>query len=110
MNSRYLKIRMPGDTYLNLKNRSAEAGKPISTFAHNILIAENSITHTSNELDEIKSQLQELAALLAYANTQFGSGQVDVTLREILLIVRELAMERNAQILTKVASKIKNQN
>lgn len=110
MKSRYLKIRMSYENYLNLKNRAAEDGKPISTYSHNILIVENSMVHTATQLVEIQSQLQQLAALLASANSLSGSSQLNVTLCEVLLIVRELALERNPQILSRVSSQIKHQS
>lgn len=108
MKSHFLKIRMPADAYQHLKVRAAEAGKPISTFAHALLEQENSISNTATQLSEVKSQLQELAALFAISQPKSNDEKVNLTLSEILLVVRELALERNAQILSRVAAQIKN--
>lgn len=109
MKSHFLKVRMPADTYLRLKDRAAEAGKPISTFAHALLEQENSISSTATKLTEIKSQLQGLAVLLVTSSNQSTTrSELDLVLHEVLLIVRELALERNAQILSRVSSQIKS--
>lgn len=111
MKSRFLKVRMHADTYLRLKDRSAEAGKPISTFAHALLEQENSISNTAIQLTAIQSQIQELAVLLATSSNQSKTNSdLNSTLHEVLLIVRELALERNAQILGRVSAQIKSQS
>lgn len=109
MKSNFLKVRMLAVTYQRLKDRAAEAGKPISTFANQLLEEENSISSTTIYLTEIKSQLQELAVLLSISNqSKFNCEKQDLAISEILLIIRELAIERNAQILNKVSAQIKN--
>jgi hypothetical protein len=108
MKSFFLKVRMSADSYLRLKDRAAEAGKPISTFAHALLEQENSISSTAIQLSEIKSQLQGLAVLLVTSsNPSQTSGCLNSILNEVLLIVRELALERNAQILGRVSAQIR---
>ena len=110
MKSQFLKVRMLANTYLRLKERAAEAGKPISTFAHALLEQENSISSTAIQLSEIKSQIQELAVLLMSSNNQNKTNtELNLRVFEVLLVVRELAIERNAQILSRVSSQIKNQ-
>lgn len=109
MKSHFLKVRMLANTYQRLKERAAEAGKPISTFAHALLEQENSISSTAIQLSEIKSQLQGLAVLLVTSSNQSPTnGDLNSILNEVLLIVRELALERNAQILGRVSAQIKS--
>lgn len=111
MKSLFLKVRMPAESYLRFKNRAAEAGKPISTFAHELLEQENSISNTATQLSEVKSQLQELAVLLVTSSNQTETNaKLNSRLHEVLLVVRELALDRNAQILSRVSSQIKNQS
>lgn len=108
MKSKFLKVRMLSVTYQRLKDRAAEAGKPISTFANALLEEENSILNAAIQLTDIQSQLQELAVLLAMmSQPKADENRINPTLIEILLIVRELALERNAQILSRVSSQIK---
>lgn len=110
MKTRYLKVRMEAEAYERLKSRAAKNGTAISTFACSIIAFDDSKLAIDFELAEIKSQLQELAVLLATTNNQPTNGnEVKVSLHEVLLIVRELALERNAQILSRVAFQIKSQ-
>lgn len=108
MKSNFLKVRMLAVTYQRLKDRAAEAGKPISTFANALLEEENTILKTAIQLTDIQSQLQELAAMFAIMSLpKADEERINPALIEILLIVRELALERNAQILSRVSSQIK---
>lgn len=108
MKSQFLKIRMNSDVYQRLRDRSAEAGKAISTFANALLEEENSISNTSIQLTDIQSQLQELAGLIGILTLPKKEEMIDPVLKEILMILRELALESNAQILSRVSSKMKN--
>ena len=94
--------------YQRLKDRAAESGKAISTFANALLEEENSISNTSIQLTEIQSQLQELAILLGILSLPKKEELLNPVLKEILLILRELALESNAQILNRVSLKMKN--
>lgn len=109
MKTRYLKVRMQAEAYEQLKNRAAKAGKPISTLACALLEQDDNKLKIDFELAEIKSQLQELVVVLVATNNRPISDQVNVKLLEILLIVRELAIDRNAQILSKVSLQLKSQ-
>lgn len=106
MKTNFLKVRMPAESYSQLKTRAAEAGKPISTFANELLQQEKSLAQTSMQLEKIEAQLQELAVLAATAESQ-SINNLNLEIREILLIVRELALDRNAQILSRVSTQIK---
>lgn len=109
MKSHFLKVRMPAETYLRLKNRAAEAGKPLSTFANALLEQESSISNTAIQLTEIQSHLQELAVLsVTYSNQTKTNIELNSRLHEVLLVVRELALDRNAQILSRVSAQLKN--
>lgn len=110
MKTRYLKVRMQAEAYEQLKNRAAKNGTAISTFACALLEFDESKLKIDFELAEIKSHLQELAVLLVTTNNKpTSNNEVNNSLREVLLIVRELAMERNAQILSRVSAQIKSQ-
>ena len=108
MRSHFLKIRMNSDVYQRLKVRAAEAGKAISTFANAILEEENSISNTSIQLKEIQSHLQELAGIVGVLSLKKNEEVINPLLKEILLILREIALESNAQILNRVSLKIQN--
>lgn len=109
MKSYFLKVRMPADAYQHLKVRAAEAGKPISTFAKALLERESSISNTAVQLIEIQSHLQELAVLsVTYSNQTKINTELNSRLNEVLLVVRELALDRNAQILSRVSAQLKN--
>ena len=107
MKLRFLKVRMQADIYERLKNRAAESGKPISTFACSLMEHEDNKVEATIQLIEIHSLLQELLALQAASKNSASNNEP--TLYEVLLIVRELALEQNAQILSRVSSQTKNQ-
>lgn len=109
MKTRYLKVRMHAEAYEQLKNRAAKNGSAISTFACSLLEFDESKLKIDFELAEIKSHIQEIAVLLVTTNNKPTScSEVNISLREVLLIVRELAMERNAQILSRVSTQLKS--
>jgi hypothetical protein len=110
MKTRYLKVRMQAEAYEQLKNRAAKNGTAISTFACALLEFDESKLKIDFELAEIKSHLQELAVLLVTTNNKPTNGkEVNIRLLEVLLIARELAMDRNAQIISRVSMQIKSQ-
>lgn len=111
MKSHFLKVRMTTDAYQRLKVRAAEAGKPISTFANALLEQENCIASSAIQLTEIQSQIQSLVVLLVTSNNQSKTNcELSSSFHEVLLIVRELALERNAQILTRVSTQLLNKS
>ena len=108
----YLKIRTTPDRLEQLKIHASKAGKPVSTFADEQLERASQDVQQVVELAALKSQMQELVVLV---HTMHKPSPVPdeesqlLLLRELRLIVRELAMNSNAQILARVASQLKTQ-
>ena len=112
MNDEFLKVRMKGERYRRLKTRAAEAGKQISTFAREVLEHEESDLCQANELAELKSQVQALVALVQAQRQTAPPDDTEVraALHEVRLYVREIAVDRNAQIPARVAAQLKSQS
>jgi hypothetical protein len=107
----FIKIRTTVERLNQLKVRAGKAGKPVSTFADQELERAMESAQQSEELAELKGQVQELVALV-HALRQSSPAvdpEIQVGLRELRLIVRELAMDTNAQIVARVAAQLKAQ-
>lgn len=105
----YLKVRTTPELQEKLRERADKAGMRISTFAYDILEREEESTKQSEELAALKSQMQELVAMVhtMYKRSPVPEAESQLVLRELRLIVRELAMHSNAQILARVATQLK---
>ncbi len=109
MKSAFLKIRTTPERLEKLKARAGKSGMRVSTFANDILEREDEDTSQATELAELKSQVQALVALIQSLrqNSPMADAETQMALRELRLLVRELAMHTNAQILARVASQLK---
>lgn len=107
----FLKVRTTPERLAQLKERAGKSGKAVSTFADEQLERALESVQQSEELAQLRSQMQELVAMVHTMHQQptpvdFESQSM---LREVRLIARELAMHNNAQILGRVAAQLKHQ-
>lgn len=108
--SAFLKIRTTQERLDQLKERSGKVGKPISTYADEQLERALESVQQSEELAQLRSQMQELVALVhTMRATPVADVETQAALHELRLIVRELAMHSNAQIVARVAAQLKAQ-
>lgn len=109
MKSAFLKIRTTPERLEKLKERAGKAGMRVSTFANDILEREDEDASQATELAELKSQVQALVALIQSLrqNSPTADAETQMALRELRLLVRELAMHTNAQIVARVATQLK---
>jgi lysyl-tRNA synthetase class I len=105
----FIKIRTTAERLQQLKERAGKAGKPVSTYADEQLERAIQDAQQAAELAELKGQMQELVALVQNMRQPSPvDAESQLVLHELRLIVRELAMNSNAQILARVASQLKN--
>lgn len=107
MKTCYLKVRMDEARYNRLKERAGERGERISTFANQLLVCEDDAIQQALELVEIKSLLQTLITVVQSPPTVSHSDDIHSELHMLKLLMVELAMDRNAQIMLRVAAKLK---
>ncbi len=108
----YLKVRTTPERLARLKERAGKSGKAVSTFADEQIERALESVQQSEELAELRSQMQELVALvhgMRQQSTPVADSETQTALRELRLLVRELAMDSNAQILARVAAQLKTQ-
>lgn len=106
-----IKMRVPDNLHRQLEQRADEAKKPVSTFAREQLERAMENVQQSEELAELRGQMQELVALVHTLRQSSPAldAETQAALHELRLIVRELAMNSNAQILARVAAQLKTQ-
>lgn len=107
--SAFLKIRTTPERLGKLKERAGKAGMRISTFANEILEREDEDASQATELAELKSQVQALVTLIQSIrqNSPTPDAETQIALRELRLLVRELALHTNAQIVARVSTQLK---
>jgi predicted DNA-binding protein len=105
----FIKVRTTPERLQHLKERAGKAGKPVSTYADEQIERALESAQQSEELAELRSQVQELVALVQTLRQPSQDAETQTALRELRLTVRELAMHTNAQILARVAAQLKTQ-
>lgn len=105
----FIKVRTTPERLNQLKERAGKAGKPVSTYADEQLERAIQDAQQAAELAELKGQVQALVALVQTLRQPSQDAETQMALRELRLIVRELAMSSNAQILARVAAQLKTQ-
>lgn len=103
--SRYLQARLPNPEYTKLQFQADAAGLSISEHTRRLLARESDAVSTEEALRRIEDALARLSAPAAPTATDSDR----LLLVEILLLVRELAADRNAQILFRVNQKLDSQ-
>lgn len=100
--TRFLKARLPDGLYQSLKEQADAAGKTISAFACEKLQERHDAMSQAELLSTLSARLAGACAV--------PSAGLEPRLLEVLLIVRELACDRNAQILARVGQQLKSQS
>ncbi|MBO9689387.1 MAG: hypothetical protein J7598_22525 [Mitsuaria chitosanitabida] len=109
MTEKFLKARIPGELYAELLARSGAEGKRLGTFVRDVLQQHAQAVSTSEALARIE------AAMSAGPTPSSAPAPVPVAaldhdsarqLAEVRLLLREIAMQTNAQILNRVAAQL----
>lgn len=99
--SKFIKVRVTEPEYRELRKRADEHGVTISEHVRGAVTAVHQETDVAVELEGLRLQVQELArAGIGRAEPRDG-GQ-----HEALLLLRELAAARDAQILSRVRAQL----
>ncbi|MGH8032396.1 MAG: hypothetical protein ACREO8_08555 [Luteimonas sp.] len=102
MKEKFLKARLPAPLYQALQVQAGEAGLRLGTLVREILERNAQVVSTTEALARIEAALAATTA----ASTPARDHDLHREVRELRLIVRELAMNANAQILTRVAAQL----
>jgi hypothetical protein len=101
----HLRARIPNDEYLNLKIAADRFGLTLSEYVRNVLLRDRQALTQEQFLIKIDAKL----TTISQAPTKESSiTELEPMLLEILLLSREIANERNAQILSRVGSQLNN--
>jgi hypothetical protein len=99
---RYLKARLAEDEYRELVKRADAMGLTVSEYVRLVLARDQQAVGIEAVLSRIESKLTATVV----PPTTVAADTLEPLLAENLLLVRELAAERNAQVLTRVAQKV----
>lgn len=99
--NRFIKIRVSDSEYRELRTRADEQGVTMSEHVRNTVTAVHQATDVATELSALRQQVQHLAGV-GRERAEPGDGEQ----REMLLLMRELAAARDAQILTRVRAQL----
>jgi hypothetical protein len=109
MTEKFLKARIPGDLYAELLARSGAAGKRLGTFVREVLQQHTQAVSTSEALARIEAAMsaaQASCSVPAPAPVAMLDHDSARQLTEVRLLLREIAMQTNAQILARVAAQL----
>ena len=99
--NRFIKVRVSESEYGELRKRADEQGVTMSEHVRDTVTAVHRATDVAAELSGLREQVRHLA--------EAGRGRAEpgaTDLREMLLLLRELAAARDAQILTRVRAQL----
>jgi len=99
--SRFIKLRVSDSEYSELRRRADEQGVTMSEHVRDTVTAVHQATDVAAELGELRGQVRHLV--------EGGRGRAepgDSNQHEMLLLIRELAAARDAQILTRVRAQL----
>lgn len=106
MQDRYLKARVPRALYEALLARAGEAGQRLGTYVREVLERDAQAITTGEALTRIETALAAATAGAAPVQPAALDHATRRELLEVRLLVRELAMQSNAQIVTRVAAQL----
>jgi len=103
MTDKFLKTRVPESLYATLLAEAGSAGKRLNTHVRELLQQHAQAVSTAEALARIEASIST-----SQAAPQPGALDHDTlrTLAEMRLLLRELAMNANAQIVTRVAHQL----
>lgn len=96
-----LKIRLTRAEHQQLVARADATGLRISEFARTVLAAEHQALGVENVLARLEARLTETPATPSASSTH-----LEALVAEVLLLTRELAQDRNAQLLARATQKL----
>lgn len=100
--SRFIKLRVSDAEYMTLRQRADAQGVTMSEHVRATVTTVHKDVDVAAELAGLRQQLRQPATAAASA----GSGPSDIEQREMLLLLRELAAARDAQILARVRAQL----
>ena len=107
MSEKFLKARIPAALYNELQVQAAEAGKRLGTHIRDVLEQHSEAMTVAAALARIEAAIGDQAAA---PQTSVVDHEMRPLLDEIRLLVRELAMQANAQIVTRVVAQLAAQS
>lgn len=99
--SRFIKVRVSEDEHKTLRQRADAHGVTISEHVRATVTAVHQSLDVAAELAALRSQVLQTPAPAATRGDNAGTDQ-----REMLLLLRELAAARDAQILARVRAQL----
>jgi hypothetical protein len=106
MNEKFLKARIPGELYADLLARSGAAGKRLGTFVRDVLQEHTQAVSTAEALARIEAAVSAAGGQCVPAPVAALDHDSARQLAEVRLLLREIAMQTNAQILSRVAAQL----
>jgi hypothetical protein len=106
MQDRYLKARVPRALYEALLARAGAEGKRLGTHIREVLERDAQAVTTTEALTRIETALAASTTGAAPSQPAAPDHELRRELAEVRLLVRELAMQSNAQILSRVAAQL----
>lgn len=104
MRTHYLKTRLtPGENRALLRDAD-EAGLTVSEYVRTILMREREAISIDRLVARLEQMLSEHATLAQGNVVSPSRGDAELLLVECVMLLRELSADRNAQILSRVAS------
>jgi hypothetical protein len=106
MTEKFLKARVPAALYETLLARAGAEGKRLGTHIREVLERDAQAITTGEALTRIEAALAASTAGAAPSQPASPDHELRRELAEVRLLVRELAMQSNAQILSRVAAQL----
>lgn len=106
MPEKFLKARVPAELYQTLLARAGESGKRLGTFVREALERDAQAITTTEALARIEAAVGATNARPAPVEPVVPDHDTQRLLTEMRLLLRELAMQSNAQIVARVAAQL----
>ncbi|GEM_PF-5370814 len=106
MNEKFLKARVPTTLYQALLARAGAEGKRLGTHVREVLERDAQAVPTAEALTRIEAVIAASMPGTAPAQPSALDHDTQRLLAEMRLLLRELAMQANAQILARVAAQL----
>lgn len=106
MTEKYLKARIPAVLYTELQARAGEQGKRLGTHVRDLLQQHSEALNVAQALARIEAAIGGHAMAPSPSTSVGADHEMRHLLQEIRLLVRELAMQSNAQILQRVVAQL----
>lgn len=106
MKDHHLRARLPANEYSAVKSAADQAGLTLSEHVRCVLSRDRQVLEQEQFLKKIDSKFAALSGTGAQTDRSL---KLERLLIEVLLLTRELAADRNAQILARVSAKLNPQ-